>query len=228
LPSVTDFGLFEAFGRVFNRDQDINEFYSFIGKDFLYSDPNNLVTFIDNHDVMRLMDLVGQDLQRYIMALKMLFTMRGIPQIYYGTEIGLTGGEHHGEIRHDFPGGFPEDTRDAFTSEGRTEVENRIFDNVKALIEIRKRNPALSCGRTIHFPAKDNFYVYIREHENEKMLIMVNNSEYERNHSLSGYYPYLENRKVLRNVESGQEYQISEEIEVIIPGYDVGIFELVN
>ncbi len=120
LPAVTDFGLFEAFG----RDQDINEFYSFIGKDFLYSDPNNLVTFIDNHDVMRLMDLVDRDLQRYIMALKMLLTMRGIPQIYYGTEIGLTGGKHHGEIRCDFPGGFTEDTRDAFTAEGRTEVEN--------------------------------------------------------------------------------------------------------
>ncbi len=61
-----------------------------------------------------------------------------------------------------------------------------------------------------------------------KMLIVVNNSEYERNHSLLRYYPYLEDRKILKNVESGQEYQISEEIEVIIPGYDVGIFELVD
>ena len=130
LPSVTDFGLFEAFGRVFNRGQDITEFYSVLGKDFLYPDPNNLVTFIDNHDVMRLMDLVDRDLQRYIMALKMLLTMRGIPQIYYGTEIGLTGGKHHGEIRCDFPGGFPKDTRDAFTAEGRTEVENMIFEKL--------------------------------------------------------------------------------------------------
>jgi len=228
LPSVTDFGLFEAFGRVFNRDQDISEFYSILGKDFLYPDPNNLLTFIDNHDVMRLMDLVDRDLQRYIMALKMLFTIRGIPQIYYGTEIGLTGGKHHGEIRRDFPGGFPEDTRDAFTAEGRSEVENMIFEKLKALIEIRKRNHALSCGRTIHFSTIDNFSLYIREHENEKMLIVVNNSENERNHSLSEYFPYLQNRTILKNVESGQEYPISEELEVKIPGYDVGIFELVN
>ena len=121
LPSVTDFGLFEAFGRVFNRNQSIGEIHHFLSRDFIYPDPNNLVTFLDNHDVMRTIDLVNGDIQRFKMALQILLTTRGIPQIYYGTEIGLRGGEDHGEIRRNFPGGFPGDSLNAFEHEGRTD-----------------------------------------------------------------------------------------------------------
>jgi glycosidase len=131
LPSITDFGIFEAFGRVFNRDQSIEEIYKFLSRDFLYPDPYNLVIFLDNHDVMRAMDLVHNNPQRLKMALQILLTIRGIPQIYYGTEIGMAcGSKDHALIRQDFPGGFPDDERDAFTAVDRTDMENEIFNHL--------------------------------------------------------------------------------------------------
>ncbi len=106
LPCVTDFGLFNAFGDLFYRQRGISSIYHCITHDFLYADHGQLLTFIDNHDVLRVMDLVQGDIRRFKMALQILFTLRGIPQIYYGTEIGLRGGTDHGLIRADFPGGF--------------------------------------------------------------------------------------------------------------------------
>ncbi len=228
LPSVTDFGLFEAFGRVFNRDHNIYEFYNFIAKDFLYSNPNNLVTFIDNHDVMRLIDLVDGDEQRYIMALKMLFTLRGIPQIYYGTEIGLEGGPDHGEIRRNFPGGFNGDSRNGFSVEGRTEREILLYETLRQLISLRSEYPALSCGRTIHFKPENNMYVYFREYEESKMLMIVNNTSSDQEYGLARYYAYLEDWIAIRNVETGQESKIAPDLEIVVPANDVSIFELIK
>jgi neopullulanase len=228
LPSVTDFGLFEAFGRVFNRDGNISEFYSFLAKDLLYPDANNLVTFIDNHDVMRLMDLVHNDVDRYVMALKMLLTMRGIPQIYYGTEIGLPGGKYHAEIRRNFPGGFPGDIRNAFSEEGRTDQENYIFAKLKALLQIRRRNQALTCGSMTHLSPQNNFYVYIREHMNNKLLMIANNDDSERYYNLKGVSHHFKGCKKLRNVELNIEFDISATSELMVPANDVLILELIN
>jgi glycosidase len=99
LPSVTDFALMESISKVVQGKQSISSIYKCLSKDYLYDDPNMLVTFLDNHDVMRLWDLTEGDVNRYKMALVLLFTLRGIPQIYYGTEIGLPGGDDHGWIR---------------------------------------------------------------------------------------------------------------------------------
>ncbi len=226
LPSVTDFGLFEAFGRVFNRNANISEIHSMLGKDFLYGDPAKLVTFTDNHDVMRLADLVGGNMQRYIMALKLLLTIRGIPQIYYGTEIGLAGGADHGEIRRNFPGGFPGDSRNAFLKSGRTEEENYIFDQLRSIIGIRKEYPALSCGETLHFPAQDNFYVYLRQHAGNKMLMVANNEDDERYCDLSAYYHHLHNHTTLYNVETGHRYTITDKLQLPVPANDVIILQV--
>ena len=163
LPSVADFGLFEAFGRVLNRDESIFNIYQFLGKDFLYSNPNMLMTFLDNHDVMRLWDLVSGNLNKYKMALVMLFTIRGIPQIYYGTEIGLPGGNDHGLIRRDMPGGFPDDTINVFDSTGLNNKQQAIFSLLKKLIQLRKKYKAISVGNLIHFPPVNEFYYYIRK-----------------------------------------------------------------
>jgi len=226
LPSVTDFGLFEAFGRVFNRDGDISEFYYFLAKDLLYPDAHNLLTFIDNHDVMRLMNLVDDDVDRYMMALKMLLTMRGIPQIYYGTEIGLPGGEHHAEIRRNFPGGFSGDSRNAFSEEGRTDQENYIFIKFKALLEIRKKYQAISCGSTIHLSPENNFYVYFREYMDSKLLMIANNDDTDRHYSLKGTSHHLLGWTKLRNVETNHKFDVSAISEVMVPANDVLILEL--
>jgi glycosidase len=228
LPSVTDFGLFEAFGRVFNRDQSIGEIHSFLSKDFLYPDPYNLVIFLDNHDVMRTIDLVDGDIQRYKLALQILLTTRGIPQIYYGTEIGLKGGIDHGEIRRKFPGGFPGDKRTAFKSEGRTAEENEIWQFLKYLIKIRKTYDALSKGKLIHFPVFDEFYMYFRTYEDEIIMIIVNNKVDNRELELKRLERYFSSDDILENLKTGESILFSLDKKLAIAGYDMGLYKIIK
>ncbi len=228
LPSVTDFGLFEAFGRVFNRNQSIGEIYSFLSRDFLYPDPYNLVIFLDNHDVMRTIDLVDGDIQRFKMALQILLTTRGIPQIYYGTEIGLKGGEDHGEIRRNFPGGFPGDERTAFESEGRSAEENEIWQFLNNLIEMRKAHRSFSKGKLLHFPAFNEFYIYFRIYENERIMIVVNNKEEDRNIDLKWLEKYFSTDDILENLKTGISHNFSIDKKLQIPGYDLGIYKVTS
>jgi glycosidase len=176
LPSVTDFGMFEAFMKVFGDDRaDISVLYETVAKDFLYPHPEKLVTFLDNHDVARIMYVCRDQVDRCTMALTLLLTMRGIPVLYYGTEIEMIGGTDHGEIRGDFPGGFPHPVRNAFTSAGRTSDENGIFDFLKNLLALRKKHPALAGGTFLHYPPKDNVYAYLRASGGDSVLVVANN-----------------------------------------------------
>jgi len=134
-----------------------------------------LVTFLDNHDVMRLWDLVSGDVDKYKMALVMLFTMRGIPQVYYGTEVGLQGGDDHGLIRRDMPGGFPADTKDMFESGNLNSEQESIISLIKDLINLRKENAALTLGNFNHFLPENELYYYTRQFKDEKVLIFINN-----------------------------------------------------
>jgi glycosidase len=226
LPSVTDFGLFEAFGRIFNRNQSIQELYNFISRDFLYSDPLNLLIFLDNHDVMRLADLVKGNRQRYKMALQILLTTRGIPQIYYGTEIALPGGTDHGEIRADFPGGFPGTERNTFKREGRTESENEIWDFVQQMIRIRKENRALSAGKLVHIPPENEFYPYFRILGGEKVFIIVNNKDEKRHFNLTKVAHFIPNDARMVDLKSENEIPYSENMKIEIPAFDLGLYRI--
>jgi len=117
--------------------------FNTLAQDFLYYDPNNLLTFFDNHDISRGLFVAKSDVEKYKIALTILLTTRGIPKILYGSEIGIVGDNNHGNIRSPFPGGFEGDTRNAFESSGRTEYEKDIYEFTKNLLEIRKI--------TIHF-----------------------------------------------------------------------------
>lgn len=206
LPSVTDYGLFNALGGILNRNESIKKIYDVLSKDFVFSNPNMLVTFVDNHDVWRLWDLVNGDINKYKMALTILLTTRGIPQIFYGTEIGLPGGDDHGLIRRDFPGGFPGDTRNAFIESDRTEIENEIFNHIKKLNYLRKKYKSLTKGKLIHFPPKNEIYAYLRELKDEKILVIVNNNEKEIKVDIKGYIRYISKNDSLINIINNQKY----------------------
>jgi glycosidase len=160
----------------FLQGKNIMNIYTTFAKDYLYNDPNNLVTFIDNHDVARTMYFTSQNIDQAKLAYVMLFTTRGIPQILYGSEIGMVGSTDHGELRMGFPGGFLGDKRDAFTKEGRTDFENELFDFMQKILSIRNEHSALSVGKFVHFPPRNNIYIYFKENENEKILIVINNN----------------------------------------------------
>lgn len=174
LPSVTDFGLMEAIGKLLHQEKSIYNVYDCLSKDYLYDNPKMLVTFLDNHDVMRLWDLVSCDVNKYKMALVMLFTLRGIPQVYYGTEIGLQGGNDHGLIRRDMPGGFSGDKVNVFEYEGLNNIQQDLFQFIKILISLRKENKALSIGTMNHMRPHNEVYSYIRTYQEESILILIN------------------------------------------------------
>jgi glycosidase len=224
--SVTDFGLLEAFSQVFYHNNGIWPLYGFLSRDFLYSDPNQMLTFLDNHDILRFMDVVKGDTERYLMGLSLLMTLRGIPQIYYGAEIGLKGGGlDHGLIRAEFPGGFPGDTNDKFVKSGRTATESMIFNHLQRLISIRKEHIEFSHGKTLHFPPKDNVYIFFRIFESHKSLIIVNGSHQSRQANLEDQRQYLEGSADLQNMLTGETRKgIGETIP--IPPHGVKIFKV--
>ena len=226
LPSVTDFPLFSAFTQVFGNKGSIRLIYECLARDHLYADPYALMTFVDNHDTRRIMYLTEGDTARALLALKILLTIRGIPQIYYGTEIGMMGGRGHGLIRGDYPGGFPGDTANAFTSAGRGVKENRLFRAVRGLLHLRKGRLSLAYGRMIHFPPVEEVYVYLRVLDDERTLIIVNNRDQKQPAGLAAFRHQLNGATRLQNLITGAVIDLTTATDIDVPGNDALIFHV--
>ncbi|OGU77731.1 MAG: hypothetical protein A2V93_11280 [Ignavibacteria bacterium RBG_16_34_14] len=227
LPSVTDFGLSDALRAYLNGSKSLNNIYEILGMDFVYYNPDNLVTFVDNHDIERAMLTAKEDLNKVKIALQILLTTRGIPQLYYGFEIAMVGGKDDGSKRTDFPGGWNGDKRSAFTSEGRSEKENEIFNLVKKMIEIRKENKALSQGKLIHFPPKENVYIYFRILDDEKIMIVVNDNMEEKEVDLKPVLHLLKGVEQLKELKTGSEIKFNGSTVKVKEG-EVGIYKFIE
>ncbi len=224
LPSLIDFGLYRAIKNFGEPNGSIKSLYETLAEDFLYTDPNNLLTFADNHDVERLMYVAKKDISKFKLVLTFLLTTRGIPQIYYGTELGMIGGKSHGELREEFPGGFPNQKRSAFTKDGRTENENQIYDFIRNLIQLRKNHLSTSLGSLVHFPPTDEVYTYFRVDNNEIVMVVLNNNNHKINIALKSYSPILgSNPKVIDLFKNKDEKLIDNNILEIDPNSS-GIF----
>ncbi len=183
---VFDFPLKYAIGSAFNEgngwSSGASKLYETISMDFLYTNPDNIVTFADNHDGDRFYSILGKDLRKYKMAMSFLLTTRGAPQIYYGTEILMTGLEHdgHGFIREDFPGGWPNDGVNAFTGMGLSEEQADAQAFTKALLNWRKNSKAIKQGKLKHYIPEEGVYVYFRYLQDEAVMVIINNNEESR------------------------------------------------
>jgi glycosidase len=142
--------------------------------DYLYTNPNDLLVFADNHDLPRIMYNADGNIAKVKLVLIHMLTSRGIPQLLYGTEIGMKGSEDHGVIRSDFPGGFPGDSPDCFTSSGRTSEQNELFLFFRKLISVRAKYRSLSSGALMHLPPVSNVYLYTKKLGSETMLVALN------------------------------------------------------
>ncbi len=187
LPALTDFGLRDVLVRFLEGIDDLYDVYTLFAKDYLYSEPENLVTFIDNHDVGRAMFYAKEDIAKAKIAYTILLTTRGIPCIFYGSELGWELNDDHGTLRKPFTGGFVGDKRNAFTREGRTGYENMFFDFIKELVALRKNYKSLQKGKLTHYPPKDNVYIYFRTLGEEKTMVVINESEEAKVVDLSEY-----------------------------------------
>ncbi len=182
LPSVTDFPLYYALGQAFHEqggwETGLARLYYVLSQDFLYSDPFLNVIFVDNHDLNRYITSQGNDKAKFKLGLTFLLTTRGIPQIFYGTEIALIGGNSDPDKRRDFPGGWPDDPVNAFTPEGREQLGvTGVFEYVRNLSRWRRDKPVIHNGKLTHFVPTDNVYVYFRHNETESVMVILNGDD---------------------------------------------------
>jgi glycosidase len=170
IDALFDFPSYYPIRRAFAQGKSIRELAVTLAHDYLYPNPNNLVTFLGLHDVARFMNEPGATVEGLKLAFTYLMTSRGIPMIYYGDEIGMPGGNDP-DNRRDFPGGWSDDARSAFTAGGRTPDEQRVFEHVHKLAELRREYPALRHGEMKQLGVSDGIYVYMRG----EMIVLLNN-----------------------------------------------------
>ncbi|MCK9627441.1 MAG: glycoside hydrolase family 13 protein [Bacteroidales bacterium] len=201
LKTVMDFNLYKSMEQTFpyinNADFHLRNLYEIITQDYLYSNPDNILVFLDNHDVSRFNKKEETDLARYKQAITFLLTTRGIPQLYYGTEILLTGekSEGDGALRKDFPGGWKEDCINAFLPDNRSDLQNEAYTFLRKIAGWRRTSKAVTEGRLIHYApdeTRDNFcYVYARITDDQKVLVILNGSSKPQTISFERYYDVI-------------------------------------
>jgi len=182
LPSVMDFTLHDALMAAFKEneqgwDKGCVRFYENFVNDFLYDNPTNLLVFMENHDTQRFNELYP-DINDYRLALTLISTVRGIPQIYYGSEIGMQGKKEmgDGDIRRDFSGGWPNDVANAFQKSGRAEKEEAYHSFTAKILNWRKTNEAIHKGKTLQFIPENNVYVFFRSWNDKTVMVILNNN----------------------------------------------------
>ena len=231
LPSVFDFPLYDALNKAFSEPEGwntgITRLYEILAQDFSYPDPENLVVFADNHDVNRYLDSQRDDVRKLKMAMAYILTTRGIPEIYYGTEILMTTGPDKsgdGSKRKDFPGGWAEDPRNAFTATGRTEAENDMYNYLRKLIHWRNSNEVIHNGKFRHFIPADGIYVYFRYNEKSTVMVVMNNNEESKTIETKRYNEFLKRCKSGTEIISGSS--LNDLSKLTIPAKSVMIIEL--
>ncbi len=184
LPTVMDFVLSikarDAFKGQTDRLEGLNTIYDHLALDYLFPDPTHILTFLDNHDTDRFLLEEPDDLGWWKQAITFLLTSRGIPQIYYGTELLMNGTRAaggDGNVRRDMPGGFPGDKTDAFTAAGRTDKQNEAFDFIQKLLQWRRGNEPIARGSLKHFMPENGLYVYQRRSGDKEVTVILNGND---------------------------------------------------
>ncbi|MGL2965071.1 glycoside hydrolase family 13 protein [Flavobacterium sp. XGLA_31] len=221
LPSVMDFTLFDALGTVFNEDKaewdkGMIKIYDNFANDFLYPNSNNILVFAENHDTNRFNQAYQNDFRKYQMVMTLIATIRGIPQLYYGSEIGMAGdkGKGDGDIRRDFPGGWHGDTNNAFTASGRTEEQNKFYDFTAKLFHWRKTADVIHFGKMMHYVPENNVYVYFRYNEKETVMVVINNSPDKQTFKTNRFAESIKNHTSGKDVVTGKSFDLKNDITI--------------
>ncbi len=192
LPGVTDFQLYYAINETLTKDagwtEGINKLYYTLQADWMYQDPMRNVLFLDNHDLSRYYSVIGEDFQKYKMGLAWLLTSRGIPQLYYGTEVLMKNfSDPDGKVREDFPGGWPGDKKNLFVAAGRNAQEQEAFRYVSTLANYRRTHPALHSGKLMQFIPDAGVYTYFRYSDAGTVMVMMNSGKDEKTVDLARF-----------------------------------------
>ena len=219
LPTVMDFPTMIIATQAFHENtleygQGLNKIYNRLALDYLYEDTKSVLTFLDNHDTDRFLLTEPKNLGAWKQGVAFLLTTRGIPQIYYGTELLMHGDKKKtdGDVRKDVPGGFPGDKINAFTREGRTTLQNEAIDFMSKVANWRKGNKVISEGLLKHFMPENGMYVYERRLGDKRAVVIMNGTDRQLSVDMSIYREILPIGATLKDVITGEEFTITNEI----------------
>ncbi len=217
LPSLMDFPLQGALISSLNsqakgRSGAFNPVYNMLANDFLYNDPSNLVVFLDNHDMPRIYDLLNHNADLFKMGLIYLYTVRGIPQVYYGTEILMGKNDipkEHALIRSDMPGGWQGDKSSVFTGKGLSEDQLAIKSFVRKLTRFRRDTPVLHSGDLLHYVPQNNVYVMFRYNDDSLVMSVFNKNARSTKINLERFEQILAGASTATDAVSGKSIDLT-------------------
>jgi glycosidase len=230
IKGVTDFPLnsaiFSALNDNFGWTDGLSKLYMTLSQDFLYKDPFTNCIFLDNHDMNRFYSMVGEDLSKYKMGLGLIMTLRGIPQVYYGTEVLMKNYKDPNDaaVRKDFPGGWNADTINKFSPQGLSEKESEAFSFFKKLAVYRKQSPVLAKGTLKHYIPQNGVYVYFRKLGDQTIMCVVNSSKAASTLKMQRFQEMTGTYNSMLNVMTEKGERLSSEINV--PALSFQMYEL--
>lgn len=213
LTSVMDFPIQSALITSLNSydtsrwAKNMSLLYEALANDFVYADPQKIMVLGDNHDMDRLYTQLNKDLALTKMAVTYLLTIRGIPQIYYGTEVLMDNTGFHkndGVIRSDFPGGWKGDLVDGFTTKGLSADQKDMQNYMRQLLTWRKANPVIANGKTMHFAPFNSVYVYFRYNDEKMVMVVMNRNEKDQTIDLSRFKEIMGVKTKIANALTGE------------------------
>lgn len=218
-------GMNESFGWL----NGVTRIYTTLTNDFLYKNPMNNCIFLDNHDMDRVFSVIGEDWKKMKMGFNWLFTLRGIPQLYYGTEVLMKNMKVNTDatVREDFPGGWPDDKPkdNRFTKEGRSDKQEEAFAYVSRLANFRKNSTAITSGRTMQYIPRDGLYVYFRYDGKQTVMVITNTGEKDARPDWSVYSERMKGFSQVRNIITGKIIALA---DLKIEPKESFVFELVR
>ena len=221
LKTVMDFAFFDRLSQAKNEETDDwwkgwNRIYNSLCYDYLYTDPSSVMAFIENHDTDRYLGN-GKDSTALKQAYALLLTMKRIPQLYYGTEILMNGTktETDGNVRQDFPGGFPGDKVNKFTREGRTKAENAMFDWTSHLLHWRQNNDVIINGSQTQFIPQHGVYVLARQHNGKTVLTILNGKKADNQVDVARYAEVIGSHTTATDVLTGATVDLTKNIPLV-------------
>lgn len=205
----------------------VNKIYTTLAQDVAYTNPMDNCIFLDNHDMDRIYSVAGEDWNKLKMGINWLLTLRGIPQLYYGTEVLMKNFKNPNDaaVREDFPGGWNGDTGSKFSKGGRSAKEDSAFQYISKLAGFRKTSSAITSGKLMQFIPKDGAYLYFRYDARQTILVIANTGTKVAKPDWSVYKERTSGFTKARNVITGEAINLSQ-LEVK-PGESF-VFELVR
>jgi glycosidase len=217
------YGILPALNENFGWTDGVTKLYTTLSNDFLYKDASRNVLFLDNHDMTRILSSLGESVPKLKVALAWLFTCRGIPQLYYGTEVMMKGiANPDGWVRLDFPGGWEGDKKNAFTGVGLTAEEKSIQDYTKLLGNYRKQSTALQTGKMMQYIPNNGLYVYFRYDTKSTVMCIMNTDKQTRTVDMNDFSERTNGFKGGKDIITNQ--QINTKFE--LPAMSMQVIEL--